>query len=63
VQVNFVRNGETVASVPATLKTNDSQVTQSDVVTRRTASNQNTLMEIDFAHQKEALMFARQSRS
>lgn len=63
VTVNFVKNGKTVASAPATLKTNDSQVTQDDVMTRTTASNQNRLMEIDFSHQKEALVFARQSRS
>jgi hypothetical protein len=63
VEVNFVSKGKTVASVPATLRTNDAQVTQDDVVTRHTASKQNRLMEIDFGHQKEALMFAGQSRS
>lgn len=63
VEVNFIQAGKTVASVPATLKTNDAQVTQDDIVTRQTASNQERLTEIDFGHQKEALMFARQGRS
>jgi hypothetical protein len=59
VEVSFVRNGKTVASVPGTLKTNDMQVTQSDIVTRETASHRNVLTEIDFGHQKEAILFAR----
>ena len=53
-QVTFLRNGKTVATVPATLKTNDNQVTQDDVVTD---STNNTLREIDFHHDKEALVF------
>ncbi len=63
VTVNFVKNGKTVASVPATLKTNDSKVTQDDVMTRTTATNKNRLMEIDLGHQKEAFVFSGQSRS
>jgi hypothetical protein len=63
VQVNFVQDGKTIASAPATLKTNDAQVTQDDIVTRQTASQKARLMEIDFGHQKEALLFARQNRS
>ncbi len=57
VQVDFLRNGKTVATVPATLQTNDKQVTQDDVVVDRTKPNHETLTEIDFAHQKEALIF------
>jgi hypothetical protein len=54
VQVNFVRDGKTVATVPATLKTNDGQVVQDAIVTDTTSS---TLKEIDFGHDKEAVIF------
>jgi hypothetical protein len=57
VQVNFVRNGKTVATVPAMLRENDDQIKQDDIVTRQSASNQNILQEIDFSHNKEALTF------
>jgi hypothetical protein len=57
VQVEFVHNGKTVATAPATLKTNDSQVMQSDIMTHQNASHQAVLTEIDFGHQKEALIF------
>jgi|SRR5579885_3867261 len=60
VKVNFIQNDKTVATAPATLKTNDAQVTQDDVQTKTTASHKNALMEIDFAHQKEALLFSPQ---
>lgn len=63
VTVNFVQDGKTIASAPATLKTNDPNVTQDDVMTRTTAQNKNRLMEIDFNHQKEAFVFSGQSRS
>jgi hypothetical protein len=54
VQVTFLRDGKTVATVPATLKTNDDQVTQDDIVTQ---SDNKTLGEIDFHRDKEALVF------
>jgi hypothetical protein len=54
IQVTFLRNGKTVATVPATLKTNDSQVTQDEIVTD---SATRTLTEIDFHRDKEALLF------
>jgi hypothetical protein len=57
IQVNFVHNGETVATVPGTLKTNDAHVTQDDVVTDTTSANTKSLEEIDFAHNKESLIF------
>jgi len=53
-QVTFLRHGKTVATVPATLKTNDNQVAQDDIVTDTT---NNALKEIDFHHEKEALIF------
>jgi hypothetical protein len=59
VQVTFLRHGKAVASVPGILQTNDKQVTQDDVVTRKTAANVKVLREIDFGHQKEALLFSR----
>ncbi len=54
IQVTFLQDGKTVATVPATLKTNDNQVTQDEIVTN-TANN--TLNEIDFRRDKEALVF------
>src|ERR1700733_15225048 len=54
IQVTFLRNGKTVATVPATLKTNDEQVTQDQIVT---ASENKTLQEIDFRRGKEAVVF------
>jgi hypothetical protein len=59
VQVKFVEHGKTVVTAPATLKTNDSQVIQSDIITDPTHSNIRALREIDFGHQKEALIFHR----
>ena len=57
IQVNFVRNGKTVATVPGTLKTNDAQVSQDDIVTATTSANTKTLKEIDFSRSKESLVF------
>jgi hypothetical protein len=59
IQVNFVRNGKTVATVPGTLKTNDAQVTQDEIVTDTTSASANTktLKEIDFSRSKESLVF------
>jgi hypothetical protein len=54
IQVTFLRDGKTVATVPATLKTNDGEVTQDDIVTD---SANKTLTEIDFHRDKEALVF------
>jgi len=62
VQVTFLQSGNTVATVPATLQTNDKQVTQDGVVIDTTSANRKALKEIDFAHQKEALVFAQQAR-
>ena len=57
VQVNFVRDGKAVATVPGTLKTNDAHVTQDEIVTDTTSSNTQTLKEIDFSRNKESLVF------
>jgi hypothetical protein len=57
VQVSFEQNGETVVTLPATLKTNDGQVTQDAVETRGSSADRKVLEEIDFRHQKEALVF------
>jgi hypothetical protein len=57
VQVSFLRNGNTVATAPGTLKANDAQVSQDAIVTDNTASHTKVLKEIDFGHQKEALVF------
>ena len=57
VNVNFMRNGKIVATVPAMLRMNDTQAKQDDIETIESASNQNVLQEIDFEHQKESLTF------
>ena len=57
VQVSFLQNGKTVVTAPATLKTNDDQVKQDAIVTEATGASTSTLKEIDFGHQKEALVF------
>jgi hypothetical protein len=57
VQVSFQQNGKTVVTVPGTLKTNDDQVTQDAIVTEATGAGTSTLKEVDFGHQKEALVF------
>jgi hypothetical protein len=56
VQVNFVRDGKIVATVPGTLNAKDNHVVQDAVVTDM-ASNTNTLREIDFGHDKESVIF------
>jgi len=58
IQVRFLKDGKTLATAPATLQTNDKQVTQNDVVVDKTSANTNALKEIDLSHQKEALVFA-----
>jgi hypothetical protein len=57
VQVNFLRDGKTVATVSGTLKTNNTRVVQADVVTGTTSANTRTLEEIDFGRNKESLIF------
>jgi hypothetical protein len=55
--VSFQHNGKTVATVPATLKTNDAGVTRDAIMTEATSPDTATLKEIDFGHQKQALVF------
>jgi hypothetical protein len=57
VQVSFQQNGKTVVTMPATLKTNDDQVTQDAIMTEATSADTTELKEIDFGRQKEALVF------
>jgi hypothetical protein len=57
VQVSFQQSGKTVVTVPATLKTNDDQVTQDAIMTEATSAGTTELKEIDFGRQKEALVF------
>ncbi|MFZ0762146.1 MAG: hypothetical protein WAM69_19530, partial [Candidatus Sulfotelmatobacter sp.] len=57
VQVKFVQNGKTVATASGTLKMNDAQVSQDDIVTQTTSAHGKVLKEIDFGHDKEALVF------
>jgi hypothetical protein len=45
-----------ITTVPGTLKTDDSNVVQNDIVTEKVASK-TVLREIDFGHSKEALIF------
>src|SRR5580704_17172045 len=54
VQVTFLSHGKAVATVPGTLKNNDNQITEDAI---QTDSSSNTLNEIDFRRDKEALVF------
>jgi hypothetical protein len=56
VQVTFIREGKTVATVPATLK-NDNAITQDDIVVDPASGSARALKEIDFGHQQQALVF------
>lgn len=57
VHVEFMQAGKTVATVSGTLKTNDDQISQDDVIVQTTSAHQKVLKEIDFGRQKEALIF------
>ena len=56
VQVSFQQHGKTVVTASGTLKTNDDQVRQDAIVTEATGAGTSNLKEIDFGHQKEALV-------
>lgn len=58
VQVSFVRHGATVVTISGTLRTNDPQVIQNDIITEK-AGSKTLLREIDFIHGKEAIKFSR----
>jgi hypothetical protein len=60
VTIEFLRGSKVVATVPGTLKTKDQQITQDDVVIQTRSDNKKVLTEIDFAHQKEALVLSPQ---
>ena len=62
VRVKFIQRGETVATVPATLKMN-SKITQDDIVISTTTASKKVLEEIDFDHQKESLIFGKHQSS
>ena len=57
VHVKFMQNGKTVATAQGQLKTNDTQVIQDDIITQMTSTHTKVLKEIDFGHQKEAIVF------
>jgi len=56
VTIEFLQGSKVVATVQGTLKVNDKQVTQDDIVTQTTSGNKRVLREIDFAHEREALV-------
>jgi len=56
VQVTFLQHGKTVATVAGTLKTG-SPVGHDQIVTDSANSSNNTLDEIDFGRDKQALVF------
>ena len=58
VNVSFIEGNKVIATVPGTLKTDDPQVIQNDVVIQK-VSNKSVLREIDFSHNKEALIFSK----
>ena len=57
VEVSFLRNGKTVVTVPATLRTNSDHVTQDSILIEATGTGTSTLKEIDFRNLKQALVF------
>ncbi len=57
VHVEFVKNGKTMATASGTLKMNDAQVSEDDIVVQSTSDHRKVLKEIDFQRQKEALIF------
>ena len=57
IRVEFKEDGKIVATASGTLKTNDPQAIEDSVVTQTTNSHKERLKEIDFGHQKEALIF------
>lgn len=59
VNVTFLQNGKTVATAPATLQTNNSRITDDDVVldASKTNAKAKALRELDFAHQRASLVF------
>jgi len=60
VTVEFLHGRKVVATVPGTLKTNDQQISQDDIVIQTRTDNRKVLTEIDFARQKEALVLSPQ---
>lgn len=56
VQVTFLRGKKVVTTVPATIKTNDSQIREDDVILDHVSGNRKILREIDFGHGKEAVI-------
>jgi hypothetical protein len=57
VQVSFLKNGKTVATVPGTLKTGDTQVTQDEQIVSDSTSANRTLNELEFGRDKASLTF------
>ncbi|HTS57993.1 MAG TPA: hypothetical protein VMH03_10615 [Terriglobales bacterium] len=60
VTIEFLQGSKVVATVPGTLKTNDQQITQDDIVIQTRSDNRKVLTEIDFARQKETLVLSQQ---
>lgn len=58
-QVTFLRSNKKVATVPATIKTNDSQVTEDAVITDHANSKHPVLQEIDFSRGKDAVILSK----
>ena len=58
-QVTFLHKNKKVATVPATIKTNDSQVTEDAVITDHANSKHPVLQEIDFSHGKDAVILSK----
>jgi len=56
VQVSFYQGRTLIATVPGTLKTNDREVTQDDVVVTNPSAKSKVLVEIDLSRGKDALL-------
>jgi hypothetical protein len=60
VTIEFLHGNKVIATASGTLKTNDRQITQDGIVTQTMSGNKKVLTEIDFAHEKQALILAQQ---
>ena len=58
VSINFLQNGKTLLSTTGRLVEKDKPAEADEVTTRKTATNQQRLEELDFAKRTEVLLFA-----
>lgn len=60
-QVTFLKGKKVVTTVPATIKANDAQVYQDDLIVDHASGNREVLREIDFSHGKDAVILKKRA--